>query len=149
MERNSRKTITGIVVSDKMDKTIVVQTETLKTHPIYKKRFKKTTKFKAHDENNECGNRRTASIGDIVVCSVKNATPGGVVKKGAVVKAVIVRTSKGISRKDGSYISFDDNAAVVIKDDRSPVGTRIFGPVTRELRAGNFMKIISLAPEVL
>ncbi|MBM7550334.1 50S ribosomal protein L14 [Peptoniphilus gorbachii] len=94
-------------------------------------------------------NRRTASIGDIVVCSVKNATPGGVVKKGAVVKAVIVRTSKGISRKDGSYISFDDNAAVVIKDDRSPVGTRIFGPVTRELRAGNFMKIISLAPEVL
>ena len=94
-------------------------------------------------------NRRTASIGDIVVCSVKNATPGGVVKKGAVVKAVIVRTSKGISRKDGSYISFDDNAAVVIKDDRSPVGTRIFGPVTRELRAGNFMKIISLAQEVL
>ena len=94
-------------------------------------------------------NRRTANIGDIVVCSVKHATPGGVVKKGAVVKAVIVRTNKGISRKDGSYISFDDNAAVVIKDDRSPVGTRIFGPVTRELRAGNFMKIISLAPEVL
>ena len=94
-------------------------------------------------------NRKTANIGDIVVCSVKHATPGGVVKKGAVVKAVIVRTSKGISRKDGSYISFDDNAAVVIKDDRSPVGTRIFGPVTRELRAGNFMKIISLAPEVL
>ena len=94
-------------------------------------------------------NRKTANIGDIVVCAVKNATPGGVVKKGAVVKAVIVRTNKGISRKDGSYISFDDNAAVVIKDDRSPVGTRIFGPVTRELRAGNFMKIISLAPEVL
>ena len=94
-------------------------------------------------------NRRTANIGDIVVCSVKHATPGGIVKKGAVVKAVIVRTNKGISRKDGSYISFDDNAAVVIKDDRSPVGTRIFGPVTRELRAGNFMKIISLAPEVL
>ena len=94
-------------------------------------------------------NRKTANIGDIVVCSVKHATPGGVVKKGAVVKAVIVRTNKGISRKDGSYISFDDNAAVVIKDDRSPVGTRIFGPVTRELRAGNFMKIISLTPEVL
>ena len=94
-------------------------------------------------------NRKTANIGDIVVCSVKHATPGGVVKKGAVVKAVIVRTNKGIRRKDGSYISFDDNAAVVIKDDRSPVGTRIFGPVTRELRAGNFMKIISLAPEVL
>ena len=94
-------------------------------------------------------NRRTANIGDIVGCSVKHATPGGVVKKGAVVKAVIVRTNKGISRKDGSYIKFDDNAAVVIKDDRSPVGTRIFGPVTRELRAGNFMKIISLAPDVL
>lgn len=94
-------------------------------------------------------NRRIANIGDIVVCSVKAATPGGVVKKGSVVKAVVVRTSKGISRKDGSYISFDDNAAVVIKDDRSPVGTRIFGPVTRELRRGNFMKIISLAPEVL
>ena len=92
-------------------------------------------------------NRRIANIGDIVVCSVKTATPGGVVKKGSVVKAVVVRTSKGISRKDGSYISFDDNAAVVIKDDRSPVGTRIFGPVTRELRRGNFMKIISLAPE--
>ena len=93
--------------------------------------------------------RRYAAIGDVIVASVKDATPGGVVKKGAVVKAVIVRTNKGISRKDGSYISFDDNAAVVIKDDRSPVGTRIFGPVTRELRAGNFMKIISLAPEVL
>lgn len=94
-------------------------------------------------------NRKIANIGDIVVCSVKTATPGGVVKKGSVVKAVIVRTSKGLSRNDGSYISFDDNAAVVIKDDRSPVGTRIFGPVTRELRRGNFMKIISLAPEVL
>ncbi len=94
-------------------------------------------------------NRKIANIGDIVVCSVKAATPGGVVKKGSVVKAVIVRTSKGLSRNDGSYISFDDNAAVVIKDDRSPVGTRIFGPVTRELRRGNFMKIISLAPEVL
>ncbi|MDO5040935.1 MAG: 50S ribosomal protein L14 [Peptoniphilus sp.] len=94
-------------------------------------------------------NRKIANIGDIVVCSVKNAIPGGVVKKGSVVKAVIVRTSKGISRQDGSYIKFDDNAAVIIKEDRSPVGTRIFGPVTRELRSGNFMKIISLAPEVL
>lgn len=94
-------------------------------------------------------NRRIANIGDIVVCSVKSATPGGVVKKGSVVKAVIVRTSKGISRPDGSYIRFDDNAAVIIKDDKSPVGTRIFGPVTRELRSGDFMKIISLAPEVL
>lgn len=94
-------------------------------------------------------NRRIANIGDVVVCAVKSATPGGVVKKGSVVKAVIVRTSKGISRADGSYIKFDDNAAVIIKDDKSPVGTRIFGPVTRELRGENFMKIISLAPEVL
>ncbi|KNF08029.1 50S ribosomal protein L14 [Gottschalkia purinilytica] len=94
-------------------------------------------------------NRRYANIGDIVVASVKSATPGGVVKKGDVVKAVVVRTTKGIRRKDGSYIKFDENAAVVIKEDRSPVGTRIFGPVSRELREGNFMKIISLAPEVL
>ena len=94
-------------------------------------------------------NKKYAKIGDIVVCSVKAASPGGVVKKGDVVNAVIVRTVKGVSRKDGSYIKFDDNAAVIIKDDNNPVGTRIFGPVTRELRAGNFMKIISLAPEVL
>ena len=93
--------------------------------------------------------RKYARIGDIVVCSVKSATPGGVVKKGEVVKAVIVRTAKGIRRVDGSYIRFDDNAAVIIKDDKNPVGTRIFGSVTRELREGNFMKIISLAPEVL
>ena len=94
-------------------------------------------------------NRKTANIGDIVVCSVKHATPGGVVKKGEVVRAVIVRTKKGLRRPDGTYIKFDDNAAVIVKDDKSPVGTRIFGPVTRELRSGNFMKIISLAPEVL
>lgn len=94
-------------------------------------------------------NRRYANIGDIVVCSVKHATPGGVVKKGAVVKAVIVRSKKGIRRSDGTYIKFDDNAAVVIKDDKNPQGTRIFGPVTRELRGDNFMRIISLAPEVL
>lgn len=93
--------------------------------------------------------RKFASVGDIIVCAVKSATPGGVVKKGDVVKAVIVRTSKEVRRKDGSYIRFDDNAAVIIKEDRTPVGTRIFGPVTRELREGNFMKILSLAPEVL
>ncbi|KPU26768.1 50S ribosomal protein L14 [Caloranaerobacter sp. TR13] len=93
--------------------------------------------------------RRYANIGDIIVCSVKSATPGGVVKKGDVVKAVVVRTNKGVRRPDGSYIRFEENAAVIIKDDKSPVGTRIFGPVTRELREGNFMKIISLAPEVL
>lgn len=89
------------------------------------------------------------NIGDTIVCTVKSATPGGVVKKGDVVKAVIVRTKKGVRRKDGTYIKFDENAAVIIKDDKTPVGTRIFGPVTRELRDGKFMKIISLAPEVL
>lgn len=93
--------------------------------------------------------RRYASIGDIIVASVKEATPGGVVKKGDVVKAVVVRTRKEIKRPDGSYIRFSENAAVVIKDDRSPRGTRIFGPVARELREKDFMKIISLAPEVI
>lgn len=94
-------------------------------------------------------NKKYASIGDVVVCTVKSATPGGVVKKGQVVRAVVVRTKTGVRRQDGSYIKFDDNAAVIIKDDKNPVGTRIFGPVTRELRSGNYMKIISLAPEVL
>ena len=93
--------------------------------------------------------RKYAGVGDIVVCTVKNATPGGVVKKGDVVKAVIVRTTQPIRRQDGSYIRFDDNAVVIVKEDKNPVGTRIFGPVTRELRTGGYMKIISLAPEVL
>lgn len=93
--------------------------------------------------------RKFANIGDIVVAAVKNATPGGVVKKGDVVKAVIVRTKQGVRRQDGSYIKFDENAAVIIKDDLNPRGTRIFGPVARELRDNNFMKIVSLAPEVL
>ena len=93
--------------------------------------------------------RRYANIGDVVTCSVKSATPGGAVKKGQVVKAVIVRTKRGLKRLDGSVIRFDDNAAVIIKDDQTPVGTRIFGPVTRELRSEGFMRIISLAPEVL
>lgn len=93
--------------------------------------------------------RKTANIGDIVVCSVKKATPGGVVKKGEVVKAVIVRTKSGVRRDDGTYITFDENACVIIRDDKSPRGTRIFGPVARELRDNNFMRIISLAPEVL
>lgn len=93
--------------------------------------------------------RRYASIGDVIVASVKSATPGGVVKKGDVVKAVVVRTTKEIKRKDGSYIRFSENAAVIIKDDKSPRGTRIFGPVARELREKDFMKIISLAPEVI
>ena len=93
--------------------------------------------------------RKTANIGDIVVCTVKHATPGGVVKKGEVVKAVIVRSKTGVRRKDGSYIRFDENAAVIVRDDKSPRGTRIFGPVARELRDAKFMKIVSLAPEVL
>jgi large subunit ribosomal protein L14 len=93
--------------------------------------------------------RRYASIGDVIVCSVKRATPGGVVKKGEVVKAVVVRTKKGLKRNDGVKVKFDENAAVIIKDDQSPVGTRIFGPVARELRDKNYMKIVSLAPEVL
>ena len=93
--------------------------------------------------------RRYANIGDIIVASVKDATPGGVVKKGDVVKAVVVRSHKGLRRQDGSYIRFDENAAVVIKEDKSPRGTRIFGPVARELREKDFMKIVSLATEVI
>ena len=93
--------------------------------------------------------RRYAGIGDIVVCAVKKAAPGGVVKKGDVVKAVIVRTVKETRRADGSYIKFDENAAVIIKEDKTPKGTRIFGPVARELREHDFTKIMSLAPEVL
>ena len=93
--------------------------------------------------------RKTAGIGDIIVASVKQATPGGMVKKGDVVKAVIVRTKKPIRRADGSYLRFDENAAVIIREDKTPRGTRIFGPVARELRDGDYMKILSLAPEVL
>ncbi|HBZ78608.1 MAG TPA: 50S ribosomal protein L14 [Clostridiales bacterium] len=93
--------------------------------------------------------RKYANIGDIIVCAVKDATPGGMVKKGDVVKAVVVRSKHGVRRNDGSYVKFDQNAAVVIKDDKTPVGTRIFGPVARELRDKSFMRIVSLAPEVL
>lgn len=93
--------------------------------------------------------RRYARIGDVVVCSVKKATPGGVVKKGDVVKAVVVRTVKNLRRADGSYIRFDENAAVIINADKNPKGTRIFGPVARELREKEYLKILSLAPEVL
>ena len=93
--------------------------------------------------------RRYANIGDVVVCSVKKAIPGGVVKKGDVVKAVIVRSVHGLKRADGSYIKFDENAAVIIREDKTPRGTRIFGPVARELREKDYLKILSLAPEVL
>ena len=93
--------------------------------------------------------RKYANVGDVVVASVKKATPGGVVKKGDVVKAVIVRSVKGLRRADGTYIKFDENAAVIIRDDKNPRGTRIFGPIARELRDHEYMKILSLAPEVL
>ena len=93
--------------------------------------------------------RKYAEIGDVIVASVKSATPGGVVKKGEVVKAVVVRTKKGARRPDGSYVKFDENAAVIIREDGTPKGTRIFGPVARELRDKNYLKIVSLAPEVL
>lgn len=93
--------------------------------------------------------RKTANIGDIVVCTVKKAIPNSNMKKGKVVKAVIVRSVEGVRRKDGSYIKFDDNACVLIKDDKTPIGTRVLGPVARELREKEFMKIVSLAPEVL
>ena len=93
--------------------------------------------------------RKYAGVGDVIVASVKTATPGGVVKKGDVVKAVVVRTKKPIRRQDGSYVRFDENAAVIIREDKNPKGTRIFGPVARELREKDYMKILSLAPEVL
>ena len=93
--------------------------------------------------------RKYGNVGDIIIATVKDATPGGVVKKGEVVRAVIVRTKKGLGRPDGSYIRFDENAAVIIKDDKTPRGTRIFGPVARELREKQFARIVSLAPEVL
>ena len=93
--------------------------------------------------------RRYSNIGDVIVASVKKATPGGAVKKGDVVKAVVVRTASGLRREDGSYIRFDENAAVIIKEDKNPRGTRIFGPVARELREKDYLKILSLAPEVL
>ena len=167
--RGMRKTRVGVVVSDKMDKTITIAVKYRVRHPLYGKIMNRTTKIKAHDENNECGIgadntgakenmcfrvmggsfRQTGSVGDIIMASVKSATPGGVVKKGDVVKAVIVRTHKSYRRPDGSYIRFDDNAAVIINNDKQPKGTRIFGPVARELREHDFMKIVSLAPEVL
>ena len=209
---SSRKTRVGLVVSDKMDKTVVVAIADRVAHPLYKKIVKRTYKLKAHDELNQCGvgdrvrvmetrplskdkrwrvveiiekakyeggasmiqeesylkvadntgakeiktirvlggsKRKFGNIGDVVVASVRKAAPGGQVKKGDVVKAVIVRSTRGVRRADGSYVRFDDNAAVLIKDDKNPRGTRIFGPVARELRDKDYMKILSLAPEVL
>ena len=204
------KEITGVIVSDKMDKSVVVAVERQIRHELYGKTSKRTSKFLAHNEANDAkvGDRvaivetpaaqppqalgrhargresegglamiqmrsildvadnsgarkiavinpiggstgRYARLGDIVTASVKEATPDSTVKKGQVVKAVIVRTRKEQRRKDGSYIRFDRNAAVLVNDQNEPIGTRVFGPVARELRERKFMKIISLAPEVL
>ena len=200
------------MVSDKMDKTVVVRVERLVKDERYQKYVRRYTRFMAHDEENACAvgdrvriiehrpsfeaqalegardarqgdgglaramiqtestlevadnsgarkvacirvlggtRRRYASIGDIIVVSVKDAIPNARVKKGEVRRAVVVRTRKGVLRADGSYIRFDDNAAVLVDNAREPIGTRIFGPVARELRGRRFMKIISLAPEVL
>ena len=203
--RSARKVREGLVVSDKMDKTITVSIEDRFKHPLYGKVLRRNIKLKAHDENNEAGigdrvqiaetrsvgesfrfsrrlsrrhvmiqqesrlkvadntgakeilcirvlggsGRRYAGVGDTIVGTVKDAIPGGNVKKGDVVKAVVVRTVKERRRADGSYIKFDENAAVILKADGEPRGTRIFGPVGRELRDKKFMRIISLAPEVI
>src|SRR6266478_474973 len=140
---SNRKTRIGIVVSNKMDKTAVVTVDRRVQHAKYRKFLTRRQRYKVHDEQNQC------SIGDIIVVSVKEAIPNAKVKKGDVMKAVIVRTAKEVGRPDGSYIRFDNNSAVLIDNQREPIGTRIFGPVARELRAKKFMKIISLAPEVL
>ena len=210
--RGSRKVRTGGVVSDKMDKTVVVEVEDIRQHRLYQKTIRRTTRLQAPDDQNTAGagdlvrlaqtralsatkrwrvveiiqkakykeatkmiqqesrlkvadntgakeilcirvlggsGRRYASIGDIIVATVKDAIPGGAVKEGDVVKAVVVRVKKQKRRPDGSYIRFDENAAVIINEQQNPRGTRIFGPVGRELREKRFMKIISLAPEVL
>ena len=183
MERNLRKERIGVVVSNKMEKTIVVAVARKVKHPIYGKFVNKTTKFVAESLDETCKEgdtvrimiqqesrlvvadnsgakevlcirvlggtkRRYASIGDKIVVAVKSATPSGDVKKGAVSKAVVVRTTKEIRRANGSYIRFDDNAVVLLNNQGEMRGTRIFGPVARELR-DQYMKIISLAPEVL
>jgi large subunit ribosomal protein L14 len=173
------RTVTGTVVSDRMDKTITVLVERRVQHPVYAKIVRRSSKLHAHDENNECrigdtvtvsecrplsktktwmllsikvlggSRRRYAGIGDIIKVTVKEAIPRGRVRKGQVMNAVVVRTRKGVRRPDGSVIRFDQNAAVLLNQQNQPVGTRIFGPVTRELRTEKFMRIISLAPEVL
>ena len=177
--RNLRKTRQGVVISNKMDKTIVIAAKFKEKHPIYGKFVQKTKKYHAHDEKNECQvgdtvlimetrplsktkrwrlvqivekaggtRRRYASVGDVIVVAIKNAIPTSDVKKGAVSKALVVRTKKEIRRADGSYIRFDDNACVLLNNAGELRGSRIFGPVARELRAVN-MKVVSLAPEVL
>ena len=212
LERGARKTRTGVVVSDKMDKTVLVRIDRQMRHALYGKIVRRSSKLAAHDETNDAhvgdtvrvmetrplsrpsagawsrsssgpsrrlrrpviqqetrckvadntgakevlcirvlggSARRYAGVGDVIVGTVKDALPGGAVKKGEVVRAVVVRTAKERRRPDGSYIRFDDNAVVIINEQKNPRGTRIFGPVARELREKRFMKIISLAPEVL
>ena len=163
-----KKILTGVVISDKPNKTITVMVERKYSHPVLKKVIKVRKNYNAHDEQTELqvadntgakriecikvlggSKRRYASIGDTIVIAVKEAIPKGKVKKGTVHKAVVVRVKKGIHRNDGSKVKFDNNAAVLVDDKGEPVGTRIFGPVTRELRSRGQMKIISLAPEVL
>jgi large subunit ribosomal protein L14 len=180
-----KRTLQGVVVSDKQDKTVVVRVDRRFTHATMKKTVRRSKKYHAHDDNERSARnknesrimiqmqtnldvadnsgarrvmcikvlggskRKYATIGDIIVVSVKEAIPRGRVTKGDVMKAVVVRIAKDIKRADGSVIRFDRNAAVLINPQMEPVGTRIFGPVPRELRAKNHMKIISLAPEVL
>ena len=165
--RNLRKTRQGVVISNKMDKTIVIASKFKEKHPIYGKFVQKTKKYhmiQAESRLTVCDNsgarealcirvlggtrRRYASVGDVIVVAIKNAIPTSDVKKGAVSKALIVRTKKEIRRADGSYIRFDDNACVLLNNAGELRGSRIFGPVARELRAVN-MKVVSLAPEVL
>jgi ribosomal protein L14 len=169
------KTIIGTVSSNKTDKTIVVSVQIRKTHPLYRKQYTVSRKFMAHDEKNEAevgdkvaivetrplSARKRFALDRIIEkpalredtlgggTTVKEATPNGQVKKKTVVRAVVVRTRNQIRRKDGSTIKFDDNAAVIIGDDKQPRATRIFGPVPRELRDKGYARIVSLAPEVL
>jgi large subunit ribosomal protein L14 len=145
------RALTGKVVSNKMEKTIAVEIERLIKHERYGKYIRRTTKLLAHDENKVLGGskRRYAQVGDVIKVSIKDAIPRGKVKKGEVYDAVVVRTKRGVRRADGSLLRFDTNAAVLLTNKLEPVGTRIFGPVTRELRTERFMKIVSLAPEVL
>ena len=176
-KRNLRKERVGVVSSNKGDKTITVAVKYKEKHPIYGKFVNKTKKYHAHDEKNECNvgdtvrlvetrpdnsgakealcirvlggtGRRYATVGDVIVVTVKSVIPSSDVKKGTVSKAIVVRTKKEIRRADGSYIRFDDNACVLLNNAGEIRGSRIFGPVARELRATN-MKIVSLAPEVL
>jgi large subunit ribosomal protein L14 len=166
---NRRKVREGLVVSDVQDKTAIVETVDRVRHRRYAKTMQRTKRLHVHDEENQLNvgdrvrvqetrplskllggsKRRYASIGDVFTATVKDANPGAAVKKGEVVKCVVVRTKKERRRPDGSYIRFDENAAVLINDQNQPRGTRIFGPVGRELRDRKFMRIVSLAPEVL